>query len=122
MQRSALVSFSIGAAAVAAAFGSITYVIPYVRSDNPPFASTKRVEDLATLVTNMTQIQQKNLDGLNRLSNRMDNQELDNWNAQAELAAAKLKSNPNDELAKRMAKIAHDQIFIIQSRIVIQEK
>lgn len=100
-----------------AIIGLYMLVSPILASDVPPFAGTGRVEKVAQTVEQTQKLLADTARTLQRLSQNQDQADLDAWNGRLELAEARLKANPNDDLARIMVKTARDQISMITARI-----
>lgn len=102
---------------MSAIIGLYLLVSPILASDVPPFAGTARVEKVAQTIDQTQKLLDQTARTLQRLSQNQDQADLDAWNGRLELAEARLKANPSDELARVMVKTARDQISMITARI-----
>lgn len=89
----------------------------YLESDAPPLVGQARVTLLAQNFSAMALTQQHIADQVQRLSDRADSQDLDHWNAELDLARARLKANPSDSLAIEMKKTAEKQVRALLKNI-----
>lgn len=102
---------------MSAIIGAYLLVAPILASDTPPFAGTARVERIAQTIDQTQKLLDQTAQTLRRLSQNQDQADLDAWNGRLELAEARLKANPGDELAKLMIRTARDQISMLTARI-----
>lgn len=92
-------------------------ISPILASDSPPFAGVERVVKITQTMDQTQKLLDQTARTLQRLSQNQDQADLDAWNGRLELAEARLKANPNDELARVMVKTARDQIAMLTARI-----
>lgn len=102
---------------MSAIIGLYMLVSPVLRSDLPPWAGVAEVSKVSQTVEQTQKLLDQTAQGLKRLSQDRDQADLDAWNGRLELAEARLKANPSDELARVMVKTARDQISMITARI-----
>lgn len=120
--KASLIGLGAGAASMTAIIGLVVLLYPLFQSDPPPFVGKEKFDKVAQNVDLTRQLLDKTANSLQRLTDRQDQGDLDYWNGQIAIAEARLKVNPNDELARNMIKIANDQISMINTRLAAAKR